>query len=98
MSLARRVARSNGKVPRGTRRRRRFLLVYRRGGWQLSSANRYRWFSSLLEVASFFDVLRSRRAAGPIQARLEEVSDTGERRELPLTDCWEALDAEEGSR
>jgi len=88
----------NTVSPRTTRLQGPLLLVYRRGGWQLSTANRWKWFETLEQVGAFLNRLRARRAAGPIQARLEEVSPVGARRELPLAAVWETLDAEERAR
>jgi hypothetical protein len=69
--------------------RRTIRLIYRRDGWELSSAPKYRRFDSIEEVAKFLRDLRMRRASG-LYGRLEERdSRTGRWRELPeLATLW----------
>lgn len=67
--------------------RRRIRLIYRRDGWELSSAPKYRRFDSIEEVAAFLRELRRRKPSG-LYGRLEECTKRGWR-ELPeLARLW----------
>jgi hypothetical protein len=69
--------RRNAECPRSAVR-----LIYRREGWELTTAPKYVRFATLAEVEAYLRAMRARRSSA-IYARLEE--RVGHRwREIPL--------------
>ena len=84
MSLNAHTRHSNGKSPR-----RKLRLIYRRPGWSLTTAPRYKYFDSLEEAMAYVRLLFAWRRATPgLCGRLEE-RVSGRWKELPeLARVW----------